>query len=90
MKADRKKIFRLLKTAKGQIEGILKMVEEDKYCIDIATQVMASEAILRKTAKEVLKAHMLSCVIDSFEKGSKKEKAEKIDEVMDILDKLNK
>ena len=90
MKADKTKISRLLKTAKGQIEGILRMVEDDKYCIDIATQIMASNAILRKTAKEVLKAHMRSCVVNSFEKGSKKEKEEKLEEVMFVLDKLNK
>ena len=48
MKADHEKVSRLLKTARGQIEGILKMVEEDKYCIDISNQVMAAEAVLKK------------------------------------------
>ena len=49
MQADKAKISRLLKTARGQIDGILKMVEDDRYCIDISNQVMATEAILRKT-----------------------------------------
>ena len=46
MMADKKQVTRLLKTARGQIDGILKMVEEDRYCIDISHQIMASEAIL--------------------------------------------
>lgn len=90
MKADKAKISRLLKTARGQIEGTLKMIDADKYCIDIAIQIMASSAVLKKAAKEVLKAHMHSCVIDSFEKGSRKDKEKKIDEVMYVFDKLNK
>ena len=52
MQADRKKIERLLKTAKGQIDGILRMVEEDRYCMDISAQVMATDAILRKVNNE--------------------------------------
>ena len=59
--ADKKQITRLLKTARGQIDGILKMVEEDRYCIDISHQIMASEAILKRANKEVLKAHMTHC-----------------------------
>ena len=47
MQADRKKIERLLKTARGQIDGILRMVEEDRYCMDISAQVTAPEAILK-------------------------------------------
>ena len=48
MMADKKQVTRLLKTARGQIDGILKMVEEDRYCIDISHQIMASEAILKR------------------------------------------
>ena len=48
MMADHAKILRLLKTARGQLDGIVKMVEEDRYCIDISTQVMATEALLKR------------------------------------------
>ena len=65
MMADKKQVTRLLKTARGQIDGILKMVEEDRYCIDISHQIMASEAILKRANKEVLKAHMTHCVHDA-------------------------
>ena len=48
MKADKANIERLLKTARGQLDGILKMVEEDRYCIDISNQILASNALLKK------------------------------------------
>ena len=62
MQADRKKIERLLKTARGQIDGILRMVEEDRYCMDISAQVTATEAILKKVNNEVIRAHMKGCL----------------------------
>ena len=58
MQADKKRIVRLLKTARGQMDGIIRMVEEDRYCIDISQQLMATEAILNKANKEILTAHL--------------------------------
>ncbi|NLN04669.1 MAG: metal-sensing transcriptional repressor, partial [Clostridiaceae bacterium] len=52
MQADKEKVYRLLKTARGQIDGLIKMVEEDRYCIDISTQLLATQAILRRVNKE--------------------------------------
>ena len=54
MKAEKKTICRLIKTAKGQLEGVLKMIEEDRYCIDISHQLLAAEAILQKANREIL------------------------------------
>ena len=51
MKADKKLVMKYLKTARGQIEGIMKMVDEDKYCVDISHQLLAVEAIINKTNK---------------------------------------
>ena len=56
MMADEKKVLRLLKTARGQMDGIIKMVEENRYCIDISQQLMATEAILNLANKEILAA----------------------------------
>jgi DNA-binding FrmR family transcriptional regulator len=89
MKADKNKVKRLLNTAKGQIDGVLKMIDEERYCIDIVTQISASKAILQKTAREVLKAHLNSCVADSFLSGNRKDKEKKIEELTKVLDKLN-
>lgn len=85
MKADKKKIMRYLKTSKGQIEGIMRMVDEDRYCVDISTQVLAVQAILKKANHEILKAHIDGCIKTAFMNEDQEE--EKIDEVMKILDK---
>lgn len=86
MQADKVKVMRLLKTARGQIDGLIKMVEEDRYCIDISTQLLASAAVLRSANREVLHAHLQSCVANALgESGN-----EKIDEITKIIDILAK
>ena len=62
MKADPIKVKRQLSIAKGQIEGIQKMVEEDAYCIDISNQLMAAIAVLKKANEIVLLGHIKHCV----------------------------
>ncbi len=87
MQADSKQITRLLKTARGQIDGILKMVEEDRYCIDISHQISACEAVLKRANKEVLAAHMTHCVHDAVNSD---DCDQKIDEMIKVLDSLLK
>lgn len=87
MKADKVSINRLLKTASGQIEGILKMIEDDRYCIDISNQILAVQSILRKANKEIIKAHMEVCVKESFVEGNE---MQKIEEVISLIDKISK
>lgn len=87
MRADKQKITRLLKTARGQMDGILKMVEEDRYCIDISHQLMATEAILNKVNKEILTAHLKGCVCQA---ETEQEKEEKIDELVSMLGRIMK
>lgn len=90
MKADHEAISRLLKTARGQVDGILKMVEEDQYCINISTQIMAAEAILRKANREIIRAHMESCVKEAFEQQDSRMQKEKVDEIVTLIEKLSK
>ena len=85
MKADHAQVTRLLKTARGQIDGILKMVEEDRYCLEVSSQIMAAQSILKKANRLVLKAHMNSCVQEAVESGNPEEKLE---ELAVLLDKL--
>ena len=87
MRADVKKVTNLLKTAKGQVDGILKMVEDDRYCVDISNQILAVQSLLRKVNNEILKAHMNGCVKEAFETGQGEEK---IDEIMKIIEKYYK
>ncbi len=87
MKADRKAVERLIKTARGQLDGILKMIEEDRYCIDISNQISAAEQVLKKANREVLKAHMGSCVAEAIQQNGGEEK---LNELFTTLDKLLK
>ncbi|MGE4213422.1 MAG: metal-sensing transcriptional repressor [Anaerotignaceae bacterium] len=87
MQADKATINRLLKTARGQIDGIIKMVEEDRYCMDISNQLLAADAILRKANKEVIRAHIKGCVKAAFEDGNEDKK---IDELIEMMDKITK
>lgn len=86
MQADKKHVSRLLKTAKGQIEGILKMIDEDRYCVDVSNQIMATQAILKRANKEIIGAHMKHCVHDALNEDA----TEKIDEMIGIIDQLMK
>ncbi|MBO5727295.1 MAG: metal-sensing transcriptional repressor [Oscillospiraceae bacterium] len=85
MKADREQVLRLLKTARGQMDGILKMVEEDRYCLDVSNQLMATQSILKKANRQVLRAHMDCCVRQAMESG---DPDGKLDELSALLDKL--
>lgn len=87
MMADKEKVSRMLKTARGQIDGILAMIEEDRYCIDISNQILASQALLGKANAEVLKAHVDHCVRSAMENG---DADKKLDEIALILEKLSK
>lgn len=87
MQADVKKIMRYLKTARGQIDGIMKMIEEDRYCIDISTQLMATQGLLNKANKDILAAHMRHCVNEATQEEGREEK---IEEMIKVIDKLVK
>ena len=85
MRADHEQVTRLLKTARGQIDGILKMVEEDRYCLDVSNQIMAAQSVLKKTNRMVLSAHMQCCVREAVNSG---DPDEKLDELTKLLEKL--
>lgn len=81
---------RLLKTARGQIDGILKMIEDNRDCIDISTQLSATQSILKKVNIEIISSHLSHCVKETFEHDDEKAKQEKIDEVIGLLNRIMK
>ena len=87
MQADAQTVSRLIKTAKGQLDGILKMIEDDRYCIDISNQLLATQALLRKANHEVLHAHMAGCVKEAVSSGHPDEK---IEEMLTLMEKMMK
>ncbi|WP_427337751.1 metal-sensing transcriptional repressor [Caloranaerobacter sp. DY30410] len=87
MNEGRRKALNLLKTSKGQIEGIIRMIEEDRYCVDISKQILAVQALLKKANLNIIDQHIKHCVKEAVLKG---EGDEKIDEIINILDKYVK
>lgn len=67
------------------MDGIIRMVEDDRYCMDISQQLMATGAILNKVNKEILTAHLKNCVAHA---QSQEEKEKKIDELVSMLGKI--
>lgn len=90
MRADRDAVARLLKTARGQMDGILNMIESDRYCVDISNQIMATQSILTKANREILKAHISGCVREAFDSGDEALREARMQEILSLLDKLGR
>jgi DNA-binding FrmR family transcriptional regulator len=69
----------------GQVRGLWKMVDEDRYCIDIVTQIAAVRAALRRVEEEVLRDHVAHCVEHAIASGNKSDQREKIAELMAVI-----
>jgi CsoR family transcriptional regulator, copper-sensing transcriptional repressor len=76
-----------LRRIEGQVRGIQRMIEDDRYCIDVLTQLQAVRAALRKVEDEVLKDHVEHCVHGAIRGGKPKDQIEKIDELFRVLEK---
>lgn len=87
---DNPKVKRLLNTARGQIEGVLKMIETDRDCLEISSQLLATQSILKKVNIEILRGHLSHCVKESFEHDSEVIKQEKMEEFVLLLNKIIK
>ena len=71
----------------GQVQGIRRMVEDKKYCIDIITQIQAARSALRAVELQILRKHMSHCVNDAFASGSARAAGEKMDELLRVMKK---
>ena len=74
----------------GQVRGLSKMVEEDRYCIDIVTQISAVRAALRRVEEEILKDHVSHCVAHAIASGDKVDQRKKISELMDVIGRADR
>lgn len=83
-KDTQERIIHRLKIARGQLDNVIRMIEQDKYCIDVLHQILAVRSALKETGNLVLENHLKSCVADSISKGKKDEA---IDEVMQVFKK---
>ncbi len=74
-----------LSRIEGQVRGLSKMVDEERYCIDIVTQISAVRAPLRRVEEEVLKDHVAYCVEHAIANGDKSDQRKKIAELMAVI-----
>jgi DNA-binding FrmR family transcriptional regulator len=74
-----------LKRIEGQIRGLSGMVEDDRYCIDVVTQIAAAKAALRRVEEEILRDHVAHCVEHAIVSGDKADQRRKIAELMDVV-----
>lgn len=79
-----------LRRIEGQIKGIQRMISDEKYCIDIITQIHAAVNALNRVSEKILARHIEHCVVDTFRGKSEGDRAQKIDEIMNVIKKLHK
>lgn len=90
MKAKKRDIVHKLKIARGQIDGILQMVEEDRYCVDISTQLQSTQALLKSANQQIMQAHIRSCVREALQTDVENPKLEEALTLFQSLGKANK
>lgn len=84
----RRAIARRLNRIEGQVRGLARMLEEDRYCIDILHQIQAVKAALKKAETELLRAHARECVDDALKSGTIHERRDKIVELVRLFERV--
>jgi DNA-binding FrmR family transcriptional regulator len=82
---DKSAHLKRLSKIEGQVRGLSRMVEEDRYCIDIVTQVSAVRAALRRVEEDILREHIAHCVEHAIASGDADEQRKKVQELMDVI-----
>ena len=82
--------LRRLKTIEGHLRGIIRMVEEDAYCIDVIRQVQAVEAALNKVSAQILEGHLNSCVITAVQGDDPSERERVLKEITEVFEMSTK
>ena len=83
-------VLKRLSRIEGQVRGVARMVEEDRYCIDVVTQISAVRAALRRAEEEILRDHVAHCVEHAIASGDKKDQRQKVAEIMDVLSRADR
>ena len=83
-------VLKRLNRIEGQVRGLARMVEEDRYCIDIVTQISAVRTALRRAQEEILRDHVAYCVEDAIASGNRAEQRRKVAELMEVLQRAER
>ena len=79
-----------LNRIEGQVRGLAKMVDEDRYCIDIVTQISAVRTALRRVEEEILRDHVAHCVEHAIKTGDKADQRRKVAELMEVVSRVDR
>ena len=79
-----------LNRIEGQVRGLAKMVDDDRYCIDIVTQISAVRTALRRVEEEILRDHVAHCVEHAISSGDKADQRRKITELMEVVGRVDR
>ena len=85
MSEERTTALQYLKTVRGQVDGIIKMIQDDRYCIDVANQVLAAQALLRKAELSILQGHLRHCIKEACMTNNPDEKIEELNRILEKL-----
>ena len=75
-----------LKTVEGHLRGVIRMVEEDEYCIDVIRQIQAVEAALNKVSAQILEGHQNSCVTAAIKGNNQRERERVLKELTEVFE----
>lgn len=87
---DRSHLLTRLKRVEGQVRGVAKMIEEERYCLDVLTQLRAVRAALARVEQELLKDHLNHCIEDAIISGNANEQRKKAAELIELLGRSEK
>ena len=91
MRQDNKpKLVNRLRRIEGQVRGVARMIEEDRYCIDVLTQVQAIRAALTRVETEMLKGHLDHCIESAIVSGDQVEQRKKASELIELLERAGR
>jgi DNA-binding FrmR family transcriptional regulator len=84
----RDRVLTRLRRIGGQVEGLQRMIRDERYCVDVLLQVAAAQAALDRVGKIVLESHVETCVASALASGNRREGRRKLDELMDVFSRF--
>ena len=87
MRHDKPRLLNRLKRIEGQVRGVARMIEDERYCIDVLTQLQAVRAALARVETEMLKGHLGHCIEDAIVSGDQAEQRRKAGELIELLER---
>ena len=88
--ATKRTVTARLRRIEGQVRGVLRMVEDDRYCVDLLTQIDAVRAALHKVEEQILRDHVSHCVAGAFASGDPVEQRHKVEEMVETIGRMTR